>query len=107
MPKAANDDHDASELEVSSLETHFVEREDDGDTLWEVVEILDERKNWYKVRWAGFDPATKQPWPLEWVPKVDCTDSLVLAWKRKKAEKKLRAKSRRKCEFWTICRVVR
>ncbi len=100
MAKVDDDNDDASEIEPSSLETNFVEREDDGETLWEVVEIVDEKKNWYKVRWAGFDPATNKQWPLDWVPKADCTDPLVRAWKLKKAEKKKqRVKSRQKCEF--------
>lgn len=91
-----NDHEDASELEVSSLETRFVEREDDGETLWEVVEIVAERRNQYKVRWAGVNPETNEPWPLDWVPKEDCTDPLVVAWKRKKAEKRKKTSSRRK-----------
>ncbi|KAF9442661.1 hypothetical protein P691DRAFT_637605, partial [Macrolepiota fuliginosa MF-IS2] len=62
-------------------ETRFVEREDDSQTLWEVLEIVAERKDQYRVRWAGVDPETGKPWPLDWVPKEDCTDPLVITWK--------------------------
>ncbi|KXN92050.1 hypothetical protein AN958_10037 [Leucoagaricus sp. SymC.cos] len=84
-----NDDDD-----VSSLEEHFVERSDDGETLWEVEQIVGERGNKYRVRWVGVDEKGK-PWPLDWVPKSDCTDPLVRTWKRTKAEKAKRKGSRK------------
>ncbi|KAH7925228.1 hypothetical protein BV22DRAFT_975672, partial [Leucogyrophana mollusca] len=49
--------------------------------LYEVLEITAERGNKYRVRWAGKDPATGKPWPLDWVPKSDCTPDLVKGWK--------------------------
>ncbi len=48
----------------------------------------------YKVRWKGTDPKTMKPWPQCWVNKADCTDDLVLVWRKKKKEKE-----RRKCKF--------
>ncbi|KAF8900722.1 hypothetical protein CPB84DRAFT_1621508, partial [Gymnopilus junonius] len=50
--------------------------------LWEVIEILEEKKGKYRVQWAGEDPNTMKPWPPQWVPKQDVTDDLVVDWKR-------------------------
>ncbi|OJA10259.1 hypothetical protein AZE42_08918, partial [Rhizopogon vesiculosus] len=74
--------------ELSEFETQFVPQSNDDDVLWEVVEIVAERGKKYRVRWAGNDPKTGKSWPLDWVPKRDCTDHLVEEWKRKKAEKR-------------------
>ena len=79
--------HDLTSMSDSDSEqTHFVPQEDDEETLWEVIEILAEKGNRYRVRWAGVDPATNKPWAPSWVPKRDCTDDLVRAWKKKKAK---------------------
>ena len=67
---------------------HFVEKADDEQTLWEVIEIVAEKAKHYRVRWAGRNPKTGRPWPLDWVPKRDCTTILVNAWKEKQAAKK-------------------
>ena len=77
-----------SDSEEIFLETQFVPQENDEDTLWQVIEILAERGNKYRVRWEGEDPVTRKPWAPSWVAKHDCTDDLVVAWKLKK----LRAK---------------
>lgn len=74
--------------ELSEFDTQFEPRSNDDDALWEVIEIVAERGKKYRVRWAGNDPKTGRPWPLDWVPKHDCTDHLVEEWKRKKAAKK-------------------
>ena len=87
-----------STLEISQPETQFVPQEDDVEILWEVIEITAEKGKQYRVRWAGTDPKTRKPWPQSWVPKHDCTDDLVLAWKRKQALKKKGA-GRGKCMF--------
>ncbi|KAF8876922.1 hypothetical protein BD779DRAFT_1804118 [Infundibulicybe gibba] len=76
------------DLSISERETQFIPQEDDDENLWEVIEITAQRKDQYRVRWAGLDPKTKQPWPLSWVPRHDCTDELVLKWKLKQAKKK-------------------
>jgi hypothetical protein len=94
MSKDINPDSD-----LSSLEDHFVERPDDAETLWEVEEIVGEKKGKYRVRWAGFDEFGNQ-WPLDWVPKEDCTDPLVRTWKGKKAAKRKQGIARRKCRFF-------
>lgn len=73
--------------ELSEFETQFEPQSNDDDVLWEVIEIVAERGKKYRVRWAGNDPKTGRPWPLDWVPKHDCTDHLVGEWKRKKALK--------------------
>ncbi|OCH94697.1 hypothetical protein OBBRIDRAFT_831529 [Obba rivulosa] len=80
-----------SSLEIPSYDTQFISQEDDEETLWEVIEILEERPAKYKVKWAGVDPATGKPWPPSWVPKQDCTDHLVREWKIKQARKKKEA----------------
>ena len=81
-----NDDY---ESDVSSLDTHFQERDGDEDNLWEVEAIVAERGSRYQVRWAGVDDKGA-PWPLDWVPKEDCTDPLVRKWKKQKARKRKR-----------------
>jgi len=70
-----------------SSETQFIPQEGDEELLWEVLEITAEKPNQYRVKWAGTDPQTMKPWPQSWVPKHDCTDDLVLAWKAKKEQK--------------------
>jgi hypothetical protein len=72
--------------ETFEPDTQFVPREDD--VLWQVIEIIAEKGDKYKVSWAGNDPDTSKPWPPSWVFKRDCTDDLVRDWKRKKALKK-------------------
>lgn len=37
------------------------------DTWFEIKEIVGEKKNSYRIAWAGEDPATGQPWKREWV----------------------------------------
>jgi len=82
-----------------SLTQGFEPQEDDEETLWEVIEITGEKPKYYKVRWKGTDPATLKPWAQSWVPKKDCTDDLVLEWKRKQKEKE---KDRRKCNVYSF-----
>ena len=84
-----NDDDYDYESDVSSLDTHFQERDGDEDNLWEVEAIVAERGRRYQVRWAGVDDKGA-PWPLDWVPKEDCTDPLVRKWKKTKARKRKR-----------------
>jgi hypothetical protein len=99
MPPRAPESQSESEVVVSDPSQRFRPREDDDETLHEVIEITDETKDRYKVRWQGNDPKTKKPWPQSWVPKWDCTDDLVLIWKREKKRKN----ERRKCKSWNIC----
>ncbi|KAI0756801.1 hypothetical protein C8Q80DRAFT_57114 [Daedaleopsis nitida] len=66
----------------------------DGD-FWDVVEITDERRGLFKVKWAGVDPATGKSWPQSWVKSGDCTEDLIVDWKRKQRIKK-EAAARRK-----------
>ena len=93
----ASDDDAASEssVEVPEYETQFIPQENDNETLWEVVEILAERGNRYKVLWAGVDPSTDKPWAPSWVAKHDCTDELIKNWKRKQAKKRHLQKNRK------------
>ncbi|KAG2067698.1 hypothetical protein BDR04DRAFT_835311 [Suillus decipiens] len=84
-------DRESPAGELSEFETQFEPRSNDDDALWEVIEIVAERGKKYRVRWAGNDPKTGRPWPLDWVPKHDCTDHLVEEWKKKKAAKRRRS----------------
>ncbi|KAI0292025.1 hypothetical protein BC826DRAFT_1020915 [Russula brevipes] len=52
--------------------------------LWEVIEIVAEEGKRFQVRWAGKDPKTGKPWPLDWIPSSHCSSELVKDWERKK-----------------------
>ena len=67
-------------IQLSSSE-RFQPREDDDQLLWEVTDIISEKRGFYKVRWKGDDPATGKPWAPSWVSKGDVTDDLVKSWK--------------------------
>lgn len=96
----SNDDE--SQLDRSDSETQFIPREDDDETLWEVLEITAEKGKCYRVRWKGVDPATNKPWAQSWVPKHDCTDDLVRDWKLRQARKKKGTCYRRLHSSWQI-----
>ncbi|PCH33937.1 hypothetical protein WOLCODRAFT_160469 [Wolfiporia cocos MD-104 SS10] len=81
---------------MSENEAQFVSQENDDDALWEVIEVLEERGNRYKVKWAGNDPATGNPWAPSWVNKADCTDELIYQWKAKQARNRNEAANRKK-----------
>ncbi|KZT18411.1 hypothetical protein NEOLEDRAFT_1143431 [Neolentinus lepideus HHB14362 ss-1] len=83
-----SDNEAGPSTQISDFETQFVSQEDDDKTLWEVIEITGEQGRRYRVKWAGINPETGQPWADSWVPKHDCTDDLVEEWKRKKARKR-------------------
>ena len=51
---------------------------------FEVVGIVEEDGRRYKVQWAGKDPKTGKPWPLDWVPKSHCSPELIKDWEKKK-----------------------
>jgi hypothetical protein len=55
-------------------------------TEWEVIEIVAEDGKLFQVRWAGNDPETGKPWPLDWIPSSHCSTELVRSWERKKGE---------------------
>ncbi|KAF5370906.1 hypothetical protein D9615_009801 [Tricholomella constricta] len=76
-------------------QSQFVPQDDDAEVLWEVVEITGEKPRHYKVLWAGVDPKTGKPWAQSWVAKRDCTDDLVVEWKRKQALKKKKAEDKK------------
>lgn len=69
-----------------------------GKEYWKVIRITAERKREYQVEWAGEDPETGEPWPLDWVPKGDVTEDLVEAWEEG-AEERERERRERKGEF--------
>jgi hypothetical protein len=93
--RGEREDNDDASLEYTDSEDQFVPRDGDEDDLWEVIEIVAEKGKRYRVRWAGINPQTNKPWPLDWVPKSDCTPDIVKAWKQKQAQKKTK-KGRRK-----------
>jgi len=61
-------------------------RSSNQSTEWEVIEIVAEDGKLFQVRWAGNDPETGKPWPLDWIPSSHCSTDLVKAWERKKGE---------------------
>jgi hypothetical protein len=87
MTSLSHDSQDATEFSISPRGTQFIPRDGDEVNLWEVVEIMGEDETKYKVKWAGFDPRTGEPWEESWVLKRDCTDELVKSWKIAKALK--------------------
>jgi len=88
----------SSPVEVPVYETQFLPHTDDEESLWEVLEILKESKGRYLVKWGGIDPKTNKPWPDSWVPKEDCTDTLIAEWKFKKAKMEQQKKRKRKMD---------
>jgi hypothetical protein len=95
MGDELDDGASTSTLEISQPDTQFIPQVDDAEILLEVIEITAEKSKLYRVRWAGNDPKTRKPWPMSWVPKHDCTDDLVLAWKRKQAKKRKGAEQKK------------
>ena len=83
-----------SDEEPNSEESQFVYQSGDDEILWEIVGILAEKDNMYKVKWAGIDPKTNKPWGNNWVKKSDVTPDVVQEWKEKQALKR-----RRKCGY--------
>lgn len=79
---------DGSSVELEPYETQFVPKENDDNELWDVIAIVAERPQQFKVKWKGIDPATRKPWKDSWVSKEDCTDDLIREWKVKQAKKK-------------------
>ena len=73
----------------------FVYHESDSEQLWEVEEILEEKRGRFLVKWAGADDNGK-PWDSSWVPREDVTDDLVEEWRVKKAKEKKEKERKRK-----------
>lgn len=61
-----------------------------GKEYWKVIKITGERAKTYQIEWAGTDPETGKPWPLDWVPKEDVTSDLVEVWEEGKEERERR-----------------
>jgi len=96
---ASEDDAASNDsFEMPSSETQFIPQEGDEETLWKVIEIIDERKKDYLVKWEGIDPDKNKPWDPSWVPKHDCTDDLVASWKLFKKTRKPTKKTK-KCVY--------
>src|SRR6266849_7200511 len=51
---------------------------------WDAIEIVEEDGKRYRVRWAGKDPESGKPWPLDWVPNSHCSVDLIRDWEKKK-----------------------
>ncbi|KAJ7234747.1 hypothetical protein B0H12DRAFT_153873 [Mycena haematopus] len=81
-------------LEISDREIPFESHPSDEEHLWDAIEILNERRGQYLVKWAGVDEHGK-PWADSWTNKRDCTDDMVEEWKRKKALKKMEKQKRK------------
>ncbi|KAJ3887669.1 hypothetical protein GG344DRAFT_80495 [Lentinula edodes] len=65
----------------SSPSTQFIALSDDDINLWDAVAIVDERATAFKVKWAGTDPETGEPWADSWVAKCDVTPDMVDVWR--------------------------
>ena len=76
-----------SDDEANGPGTQFIPGDNDEEELWDVIEILEEKGQRYKVKWAGNNPTTGKPWAPSWVGKTDCTNDLIAAWKEKKKKK--------------------
>ncbi|KAJ3871197.1 hypothetical protein F5051DRAFT_341253 [Lentinula edodes] len=59
----------------------FAKLSDDDINLWDAVAIVGERKKHFRVKWAGMDPVTGEPWEDSWVPKHNVTPDLVETWR--------------------------
>ncbi|KTW32654.1 uncharacterized protein T551_00139 [Pneumocystis jirovecii RU7] len=55
---------------------------------WEATRIIGERKNEYKVSWAGIDPETGKTYKPCWVRKSDCTEELLNTWIKNHKQRK-------------------
>ncbi|KAG5513748.1 hypothetical protein PMAC_000786 [Pneumocystis sp. 'macacae'] len=55
---------------------------------WEATKIIGERKNEYKVSWAGIDPETGKTYKPCWVRKSDCTEELLNTWIKNHKQRK-------------------
>ncbi|KAM6494627.1 hypothetical protein JOM56_009250 [Amanita muscaria] len=88
---------DEDSIEIS-LSERFQPRNDDNEVLWEVKAIISEKTGYYKVEWAGIDPATGKKWTASWVRKGDVTDDLVKKWKlqKRQQQEEKAARKRRK-----------
>lgn len=65
-------------------EDRFVPRPDDDEgTLWEVEEIIAEKKGRFLIKWKGVD-GNGQAWPESWCKREDITDDVVQEWRLKR-----------------------
>ncbi|KZT75049.1 hypothetical protein DAEQUDRAFT_720259 [Daedalea quercina L-15889] len=76
-PRLTSDEESSNEQDTGLVVVN-------GEPMWQVIEILAERGNRYRVKWAGNDPATGKPWAPSWVNKQDCTSQLIDGWNREK-----------------------
>ncbi len=72
---------------VKIKDQRFIPRDDDDETLHQVVKITGETKLKFRVMWEGEDPDTGRPWKQSLVSKTDCTNDLVDAWNEEKRAK--------------------
>lgn len=79
MATSVQSDGEEDQLEVS---------EPGEDGYWPALEILNERKRDYLVRWDGINPETGKTWEPSWTQKSEVTDDLIEVWDAKKAAKK-------------------
>jgi len=68
-------------------EEQVEEPEPGEDGYWPALEILNETKYDYLVKWDGVDPETGRAWEPSWTRKSEVTDDLIEAWEAKEAAK--------------------
>lgn len=49
--------------------------------MFEVINIIDAKRGYYRVRWAGIEPKTGKPWKPSWVKHKDCSEDVIQKWK--------------------------
>ncbi|KAH9816325.1 hypothetical protein DFH28DRAFT_221867 [Melampsora americana] len=63
----------------------------DSENEYEAIEILEESRTEYLIRWAGVDPETNEPWEPSWQPKRNASEALVKTWIDSKKRRKTRS----------------
>lgn len=54
---------------------------------YEVKEIIGEKKDKYKILWAGVDPKTNKPWKADWIKKSEVSAPAIAEWEESKRAK--------------------
>lgn len=88
-----SDDITISGSEFSDYASSFSADESDDEIIYDVIEIVKERKGQYLVRWDGVDPKGK-PWPDTWIDKHEVVEDIVEEWTLKKLQRKTEKQQR-------------
>ncbi|KAH8809609.1 hypothetical protein DL96DRAFT_1685800 [Flagelloscypha sp. PMI_526] len=75
-----SDDSDNESYESVDDEGTFVSKKNDEKNLWEAKEIVGEKGQQYKIKWAGKNPETDKPWSDSWTHKTNVANNLARQW---------------------------